>query len=218
MRFRIGAGDIRRVPILADSGRGIRLRGRGSSRALRCSPSCHEPGGMPFRGGQAQSAADTAKAEFELDGRDVVAGVYELVVMAGPSAAVNAEVEIDPAPLRIAVTRRKDSVWWLRKRFRLPPSQPSPPVRPVRWRRARHRHECSWQHGPTPRIFRARLGEKGDHRAHDAAGTVAALYRLWLHAARLGWQTDQRRSGQLRRWRDSRRRFQPDQNASSRSC
>jgi len=124
MRFRIGAGDIRRVPILADSGRGIRLR-VADPRGAPLLAFLHEPGGMPFRGGQAQSAADTAKAEFELDGRDVVAGVYELVVMAGPSAAVNAEVEVDPAPLRIAVTRRKDSVWVAKEALSPPAVPPS---------------------------------------------------------------------------------------------
>jgi hypothetical protein len=65
---------------------------------------------MPFRAGPAQSAADTARAEFELDGRDAVGGVYELILMAGPSIGVDAQLEIDPAPLRITTLRRKDTV------------------------------------------------------------------------------------------------------------
>src|SRR6185503_21196473 len=49
--------------------------------------------------------------EFELDGRDVVPGVYELIVMAGPSVGVDAMVDIDPAPVRVTALRKKDSVW-----------------------------------------------------------------------------------------------------------
>ena len=124
MRFRIGAGDVRRVPIQADSGRGIRLR-VADPRGAPMLAFLHEPGGMPFRGGQAQSAADTAKAEFELDGRDVVGGVYELVLMAGPSTGVDAQLEIDPAPLRIATLRKKDSVWIERN----PLASADPPLR-----------------------------------------------------------------------------------------
>ena len=128
MRFRIGAGEIRRVPILADSGRGIRLR-VADPRGAPLLAFLHEPGGMPFRAGQAQSAGDTTRAEFELDGRDVVGGVYELVLMAGPSTGVDAELEINPAPLRIATLRRKDSVWITRESL---PASPSvrPPVQP----------------------------------------------------------------------------------------
>jgi hypothetical protein len=110
IRFRLGAGEQVRVPFLADSGRGIRLR-IADPRGAPLLAFLHEPGGMPFRGGASQSAADTSHAEFELDGRDVVAGVYELILMAGPSAGVDAMVEIDPAPVRVTALRKKDSVW-----------------------------------------------------------------------------------------------------------
>ena len=120
LRFRLREREERRVPIRADRGRGIRLR-VADPRGAPLLAFLHEPGGMPFRGGQAQSAADTARAEFELDGRDVVGGVYELVLMAGPSTGVDAEVEIDPAPLTITALRRKDSVWITRES---PPAGP----------------------------------------------------------------------------------------------
>lgn len=110
IRFRIAEGQLRRVPILADSGRGVRLT-IADPRGAPLLAFLHEPGGMPWRGGAAQSAADTARAVFELDGRDVVKGVYELVLMAGPSIGVDAVVDIDPAPIRVTALRRKDSVW-----------------------------------------------------------------------------------------------------------
>ncbi len=110
MRFRIAEGQLRRVPILADSGRGVRLT-IADPRGAPLLAFLHEPGGMPWRGGAAQTAADTARAVFELNGRDVVKGVYELVLMAGPSLGVDAVVDIDPAPVRVNALRKKDSVW-----------------------------------------------------------------------------------------------------------
>ena len=71
----------------------------------------HEPGGMPWRGGQVQlvGGPDSA-AVFQLDGRDVVAGAYELVTMAGPATPGTATVVIDPSPLRIGAARNRDTV------------------------------------------------------------------------------------------------------------
>ena len=115
MKVRLREGELRRIPVLAERGRGLRFR-IADPRGAPLLAFLHEPGGMPFRGGQSQAAADTARAEFEVDGRDAVAGAYELVVMAGPSVAVEAQVEIDPAPLRITAVRRKDSVWIERSR------------------------------------------------------------------------------------------------------
>ena len=124
MTFKLQESEFRRVPILADSGRGVRLR-IADPRGAPLLAFLHEPGGMPFRAGQAQTAVDTSRAEFELDGRDVTRGVYELVLMAGPSTGVDAVVEIDPAPLRLSVTRRKDSVWIARESLALPGSPPA---------------------------------------------------------------------------------------------
>jgi subtilisin family serine protease len=110
MRFRIAQGELRRIPIQVDSGRGIRIA-VSDPRGAPLLAFLHEPGGMPFRGGAAQSAVDTSRAEFELDGRDVIPGVYELVIMAGPSVEVDAMVDIDPAPVQVAALRKRDSVW-----------------------------------------------------------------------------------------------------------
>jgi len=110
MRFRVAEGQLRRIPILADSGRGLRFT-IADPRGAPLLAFLHEPGGMPFRGGEAQSAGDTAKAIFEVDGRDVLKGIYELVLMAGPSLGVDAVVDIDPAPERVSALRKKDSVW-----------------------------------------------------------------------------------------------------------
>lgn len=108
-RFRVAEGQIRRVPFRADSGRGVRFT-IADPRGAPLLAFLHEPGGMPWRGGQAQSAADTGRAVFELNGRDVVGGVYELVLMAGPTLGVDAVVDVEPSPVNLRVVRRKDSV------------------------------------------------------------------------------------------------------------
>ena len=132
IRFRLEAGDEVRVPFLADSGRGVRFR-IADPRGAPLLAFLHEPGGMPFRGGAAQSAADTARAEFELDGRDVVAGVYELILMAGPSAGVDAVVEVDPAPVRVTALRKKDSVWITPEPLKAVRRSVGPPCPPAGW-------------------------------------------------------------------------------------
>jgi tripeptidyl-peptidase-2 len=103
---RVATGQVKRIPILADSGLGLRLT-IGDPRGAPLLAFLFEPGGMPWRGGGAAAAgAEDSAAVFELDARDVRGGVYELVVMAGPAVAVDATVEVDPAPVRLAVERR----------------------------------------------------------------------------------------------------------------
>jgi len=108
--LRVPEGQLRRIPILADSGRGVRIQ-VGDPRGAPLLAFLFEPGGMPWRGGGAQAAgAEDSVALFELDARDVRRGVYELVVMAGPALPVDAVVLIDPAPIRLAAERRKQIV------------------------------------------------------------------------------------------------------------
>jgi hypothetical protein len=110
LTFDLPAGRLRRIPILADSGRGVLIQ-VSDRRGAPLLAFLHEPGGMPWRGGgvQAASAPDSA-ALFELDARDAVRGVYELVVMAGPVQAVEATVDIAPAPVRVTAERRRSTV------------------------------------------------------------------------------------------------------------
>ncbi|HEX9165330.1 MAG TPA: S8 family serine peptidase [Gemmatimonadales bacterium] len=110
LSVRAAAGAWQRLPLLADSGRGFTV----SIREPRGAPLLaflHEPGGMPFRGGAAQIVTDPdSSAVFAADGRDVVAGVYELVIMAGPAASVAAEVVVAPAPGLVTVAVARDTV------------------------------------------------------------------------------------------------------------
>lgn len=110
VRLRIPEGQLRRIPILADSGRGLRLQA-GDPRGAPLLAFLFEPGGMPWRGGNALAAGgEDSVAIFEIGGRDARKGVYELVLMAGPSLAVSPDLIIDPAPARLAAERRKDQV------------------------------------------------------------------------------------------------------------
>ncbi len=110
LTFDLPAGRLRRIPIIADSGRGISIE-VSDRRGAPLLAFLHEPGGMPWRGGGVQAAgAPDSAAVFELDARDVVRGVYELVVMAGPVQAVEATVDIAPAPVRLVVERRRTAL------------------------------------------------------------------------------------------------------------
>jgi hypothetical protein len=110
LSVRAAAAAWQRLPLLADSGRGFTV----SIREPRGAPLLaflHEPGGMPFRGGAAQIVTDPdSSAVFAVDGRDVVAGVYELVIMAGPAGSVAAEVVLAPAPGLVTVAVARDTV------------------------------------------------------------------------------------------------------------
>ena len=110
LRLPMPAGDFRRTVFAADSGRPVRIS-ISESRGSPMLAFLHEPGGMPWRGGQVQlvGGPDSA-AVFRLDGRDVVAGTYELVTMAGPATPVDATVVIDPSPWRIDAVRNRDTV------------------------------------------------------------------------------------------------------------
>jgi hypothetical protein len=110
VRLRIPEGQLRRIPILADSGRGLRLQ-VGDPRGAPLLAFLFEPGGMPWRGGNALAAGgEDSVAVFEIGGSDARKGVYELVLMAGPALAVSPDLIIDPAPARLAAERRKDQV------------------------------------------------------------------------------------------------------------
>ena len=110
IRLRIPEGALQRIPIMADSGRGIRLS-VADPRGAPLLAFLFEPGGMPWRAGNAlATGGEDSVAVFELDGRDVRRGVYELVVMAGPAQEVDASLIVDPAPVRIAAERRRDQV------------------------------------------------------------------------------------------------------------
>ncbi len=110
VRLDLAPGATRRVFVLADSGRPFRVTaadGRGAPLLVFL----HEPGGMPARGGAGAIAGlEEPEAVLAVDGRDGVAGAWEVVTIAGPSIGVRPMLVLDPAPLRFSLSRGHDSL------------------------------------------------------------------------------------------------------------
>ncbi len=106
-----GPGAAARVPILADTGRGLRITVATLTPQMLALAALHEPGGQPFRDGSITAAgyADGA-ALFEVDAGDVVAGMYEAIVIAPPTGATAARVTAERAPVRLGAILLGDSL------------------------------------------------------------------------------------------------------------
>jgi hypothetical protein len=64
----------------------------------------HEPGGQPYREEPGRAAGSGGNAAvFHVDGRDVVAGIYEADVVAPPAKATSATMTVRRSPVRIGV-------------------------------------------------------------------------------------------------------------------
>ncbi|MDH4133085.1 MAG: hypothetical protein OEV95_14910, partial [Gemmatimonadota bacterium] len=71
----------------------------------------HEPRGAPFRELHALTAGFGADAAvFDVDGRDVIAGDYEVVVVAHPEQPATAALRVARSPVGIHATRTADSI------------------------------------------------------------------------------------------------------------
>ncbi|MEZ4587777.1 MAG: S8 family serine peptidase [Gemmatimonadales bacterium] len=109
LRSRLPAAANYRVFIPADSGRPFRVAVglAGGPRTSSVLAFLHEPGGQPNRTGTGLEGHADAPAEYEIDGRDVVAGNYELVASAPPAQAVETEVRIQRSPVSFGATRSR---------------------------------------------------------------------------------------------------------------
>jgi tripeptidyl-peptidase-2 len=107
---RMAAGQLSRVFLRADSGRGFRVTVT-EPRGAPPLAFLHEPGGMPWREGAAEmvTSPDSA-AVFEVDARDALTGLYELVTMAGPLYPVASRVVVEASPVRVGTARNRDTV------------------------------------------------------------------------------------------------------------
>jgi hypothetical protein len=88
---------------LADTARPFVARVATSGLADRALAFLHEPHGVPYREESARPAGNASlAAEYRVDGRDVVAGAYEVdaVPLPGRSASVNVTVRQSPLALR----------------------------------------------------------------------------------------------------------------------
>lgn len=104
-------GQSRRVFFVADSGRPFQVAVATGSRFQGATASLHEPGGQPFRDeGSRPAGFGPDAALYEVDGDDAVAGVYEAVATAPPSAPSSASVRVVHAPVRLAAARGDSGV------------------------------------------------------------------------------------------------------------
>jgi len=95
----------------ADSGRPFRVGVGTTTAGEQALVFLHEPGGPPYReipGAAAGFGADAAL--FEVDGRDAVPGLYEVVVVAHPQQAASAVLTVQQSPVDIDAVRAGDSI------------------------------------------------------------------------------------------------------------
>lgn len=105
------AGTIGRVFVPADTGRGLQIEVATLRAADHVSAALHEPGGMPFRDDRMIGAGFAGAAGlYDIDARDVSAGIYELDVEAGFVGPADAKVTVRPSPLRLGATLQHDTL------------------------------------------------------------------------------------------------------------
>ena len=104
-------GSVGRVFIPADSGRGLQIEVATLRSQDKVAAALHEPGGMPFRGDPTIDAGFSGNAGmFDVDAREIMTGMYELDVEAGPFAAADARVTVRQSPLRMGATLVRDTL------------------------------------------------------------------------------------------------------------
>ena len=106
----VPATSQRRFFFAADSARPFVVAGRtpaGGGQALLAF--LQEPGGQPFRDGGPQllSPGDSA-TRFQVDGRDVVTGLYELTAVGSPYGGSAVGVDLVTSPLSLTATSGRD--------------------------------------------------------------------------------------------------------------
>jgi tripeptidyl-peptidase-2 len=103
---RIAPGTQLRTFFRADSARPFELRISSAGAGQKGIAFFHEPDGMPYRDESARpiGAADR-EAVYAVDGRDVIPGAYEAVVVAPPVQALDASVKVSQSPLRLHLGR-----------------------------------------------------------------------------------------------------------------
>jgi hypothetical protein len=107
---RVEPGTQVRTFFLADSARPLELRISSGSVGQKGLAFLHEPDGMPFRDESTRpiGAADR-EAIYQVDGRDVVPGHYEAVVIAPTLQPLSVNVKLMQSPLRLQLARDKST-------------------------------------------------------------------------------------------------------------
>jgi len=112
VRTSIAAGAAQRIMVPADSGRPFRVEVTTAAAGQEVLAFLHEPGGQPFRIDNGRRGGPSPQAaSYELDGREIVTGTYEVVAVAPPAAGATVDMRVVRAPLSLGAERvRGDSV------------------------------------------------------------------------------------------------------------
>jgi subtilisin family serine protease len=103
----VEAGTLLRTFFRADSARPFEVQVSPSSLGQKGLAFLHEPDGMPYREESARPIGPPqGEAVYQVDGRDVVAGTYEVVAVAA-TQPLGVEVKVTHSPMLLQLTRDK---------------------------------------------------------------------------------------------------------------
>jgi subtilisin family serine protease len=107
---RVEPGTQLRTFFRADSARPLEVRISSANLGQKGLAFLHEPEGMPYRDESARpiGAADR-EAVYQLDGRDVMTGAYEAVVVAPPVQPLDVNLKVVQSPFRLQLGRDRAS-------------------------------------------------------------------------------------------------------------
>jgi subtilisin family serine protease len=114
----LGAGEVRRWFITGEAERPFEVAVATGGPFEAALTSLHEPGGMPWReeNGRPAGSGENA-AHYQVDGRDVRDGLYEIDAIAPPGGVATVRLHVARSPVLLAARRAGDAV---EARFRNP--------------------------------------------------------------------------------------------------
>jgi subtilisin family serine protease len=96
---------------LADSARPFEVRVSGARVGQKGLAFLHEPHGMPYRDESARPIGTADReAVYQVDGRDVVSGAYEVVAVSPSTQPLSANIKVIQSPLRLHIARDQSGV------------------------------------------------------------------------------------------------------------
>lgn len=105
---RVEAGTALRTFFRADSARPVEVQISPASLGQKGLAFLHEPDGMPYREVSARPIGPPqGEAAYQIDGRDVVAGTYEVVAVAA-SQPIGVNLRVTQSPVLLRLAREKD--------------------------------------------------------------------------------------------------------------
>jgi subtilisin family serine protease len=108
---RVEPGTVIRTFFRADSARPLEVQVSPASLGQKGLAFLHEPDGMPYREESARPIGQPqGEAVYQIDGRDAVAGTYEVVAIAGTSQALGVNLRVTHSPMLLHLARDKSGV------------------------------------------------------------------------------------------------------------